>query len=184
MLRARLPRPSFAPLPHAIVANSTHARATRAPWCAACDQPTRLPPRGSRGHLRCARVLIDAGAKLSATDASGRTPAALAYSHVQLDMHEMLTVGVLNDSEAEKGQKAAAVASLAMAVGQRLPEGLPPGHMACHLMVMEERDLDKTALKCDTSPASSFSSPLRPPADSPPMHAAPLLIPKPVSQLV
>jgi hypothetical protein len=53
-------------------------------------------------------------------------------------MHEMLTVGVLNDSEAEKGQKAAAVASLAMAVGQRLPEGLPPGHMACHAMVMEE----------------------------------------------
>lgn len=44
----------------------------------------------ARGGLRCAELLVEAGADLVATDSSGRTPVQLALAFNQRVMHDYL----------------------------------------------------------------------------------------------
>ena len=59
----------------------------------------------ARGALRCARLLLDAGADLAALDAEGRTPLALAIAHNQHAMRELLE----EQGSPERGARTAAL---------------------------------------------------------------------------
>ena len=89
----------------AVVANTRDPDGDRYPlhWAAA------------RGALRCAQLLIDAGADLNATDGAGKTPAALALAANQRVVHELL----LSSDGTEVGLKGAATAQVVALAAQR-----------------------------------------------------------------
>ena len=63
----------------------------------------------ARGRLRCAKLLLAAGADVALTDAAGHTPAALAREHRQSAVLELL----LAHDGADVGDKGAASAAIA-----------------------------------------------------------------------
>ena len=64
----------------------------------------------ARGSVRCAQLLIGAGADLAALDGAGRTPAALALAQHQMGVHEVIT----REGVEERGQRASATAQQAV----------------------------------------------------------------------